>query len=63
MKRETPSDHEIAGLIAPAFERLPEPDPRRLAAIEQSLLEQPRLPRRTRFAWWWLAGALVAGVT
>lgn len=61
MKRETPSDHEIAGLIAPAFERLPEPDPRRLAAIEQSLLEQPRLPRRTRFAWWWLAGALVAG--
>lgn len=61
MKRELPTEREIAEMIASAFERLPAPDARRLAAIEQQLLEQPRLRRRTKIAWWWLAAALVAG--
>lgn len=61
MKREAPSDREIAEMIAPAFDRLPVPDPRRLAAIEERLMEQPRLRGRTNYAWWWLIGALVAG--
>ena len=61
MKREALSDREIAEIIAPAFDRLPEPDSQRLAAIEQRLLEQPRLRGRTKFAWWWLAGVLAAG--
>lgn len=61
MKREPPTEREVADLIALAFERLPAPDARRLAAIEQQLLEQPRLRRRTKIAWWWLAAALVAG--
>ncbi|MCR4303397.1 MAG: hypothetical protein NUV63_04095 [Gallionella sp.] len=61
MKREVPAEREIADLIASAFDRLPAPDARRLAAIEQRLLEQPRLRGRTKFAWWWLAAALVAG--
>lgn len=61
MKRETPSDSEIEQLIAPAMERLPAPDARRLAAIERQLLGQPRLRRRSKIAWWWLVGALVAG--
>jgi hypothetical protein len=46
-------------LIASAFEGLPAPDARRLAAIEERLLMRPR--RRAGFAWWWLVGALVAG--
>lgn len=58
MKREAPSDREIAELIAPAFERLPAPDSRRLVAIEERLLERPR---RHTFAWWWLAAALATG--
>jgi hypothetical protein len=62
MKHEPPAEREIADMIAKAFERLPAPDARRLAAIEQQLLEQPRLRGRTKFAWWWLVGALVAGV-
>lgn len=61
MKREAPSDREIAELIAPAFERLPAPDTRRLAAIERQLLEQPRLRRRTKIAWWWIFAALATG--
>jgi len=59
MKREPPTEREIADLIASAFEDLPAPDARRLAAIEERLLMRPR--RRAGFAWWWLVGALVAG--
>jgi len=59
MKREPPTEREIADLIASAFEGLPAPDARRLAAIEERLLMRPR--RRAGFAWWWLVGALVAG--
>jgi hypothetical protein len=64
MKREALTEREIADLIASAYEGWATPDPRRLAAIEQQLLEQPRLRGRTKIAkiaWWWLAGALVAG--
>jgi hypothetical protein len=61
MKREAPTEREIAEMIAPAFERLPAPDSRRLAAIEERLMEQPRLRGRTKIAWWWLAAALAAG--
>ena len=42
MKREAPTEREMADLFATAFERLAEPDARRLAAIEQRLLERPR---------------------
>ncbi len=60
MKRETPTEREIADLVASAYEGWMAPDARRLAAIEQ------RLPARARrggakFAWWWLVGALLAG--
>ena len=61
MKRQVPTEREMTDMIATAFERLPAPDARRLAAIEQQLLEQPRLRGRSKFAWWWLVGALVAG--
>jgi hypothetical protein len=61
MKRQVPIEREMTDMIATAFERLPAPDPRRLAAIEQQLLEQPRLRGRTKYVWWWLVGALVAG--
>lgn len=62
MKREPPSDREIAELIAPAFERLAAPDARRLAAIEQRLPLTETHPRgRSKIAWWWLAAALAAG--
>jgi hypothetical protein len=61
MKRETPSDREIAELIAPAFERLAAPDARRLMAIEERLLTETRSRERPKYAWWWLVGALVAG--
>jgi hypothetical protein len=61
MKREAPTEREIAELIASAFEGLPAPDARRLAAIEQQLLAQTRSRGRTKIAWWWLVGALVAG--
>lgn len=61
MKRQVPTEREMTDMIATAFERLPTPDARRLAAIEQQLLEQPRLRGRTKFVWWWLVGALLAG--
>lgn len=61
MKREAPTEREIADLFAPAFDRVAEPEPRRLASIEQRLLEQPRLRGRRKVAWWWLIGTLVAG--
>jgi hypothetical protein len=61
MKRKTPSDREIAEMIAPAFDRLPVPDSRRLAAIEQRLLAETRSRGRSKIAWWWLVGALAAG--
>ncbi|MBI3574798.1 MAG: hypothetical protein HY083_03990 [Gammaproteobacteria bacterium] len=61
MKREAPTEREIADLIAPVFDRVAEPDPQRLAAIERQLLEQPRLRGRSKLAWWWLVGALLAG--
>jgi hypothetical protein len=61
MKRQVPTEREMTDMIETAFERLPAPDARRLAAIEQRLLEQPRLRGRAKFAWWWLAGALLAG--
>ncbi|MGA9032229.1 MAG: hypothetical protein WB402_06930 [Sulfuricaulis sp.] len=62
MKRQVPTEREITDLIASAYERGTEPDPRRLAVIELSLLAQTRLRRgRAKFAWWWLVGALVAG--
>ncbi len=61
MKREPPTEREIADLIASAYEGLAAPDPRRLAAIEQRLLAQVRPRRRAGIAWWWLAAALAAG--
>jgi hypothetical protein len=61
MKRETPSDREIAELIAPALECLPAPDARRLTTIEKRLLAEIQSRGRSKFAWWWLAAALVAG--
>jgi hypothetical protein len=61
MKRQVKTDREIADLIASAYEGLTAPDARRLVAIEQRLLEQPRLRGRAKFAWWWLAGALLTG--
>ena len=61
MKREAPTERDIANLLATAFERMPEPDARRLVAIEQQLLAQPRLRGRKKIVWWWLIGALVAG--
>jgi hypothetical protein len=61
MKRQVPTEREMTHMIATAFERLPAPDARRLAAIEQQLLEQPRLRGRSKFVWWWLVGALLAG--
>lgn len=59
MKRETPAEREIVDLIAKTYEGWTKPDPRRLAAIEQRLLERPR--RGAGIARWWLAAALVAG--
>jgi hypothetical protein len=59
MKREAPTEREIADLFTPAFDGLAQPDARRLAAIEQRLLERPR--RRAGIAWWWLAAALAVG--
>lgn len=62
MKREAPTEREIADLIASAYEEWAAPDPRRLAAIEQRLLAQAGSRRgRAKLAWWWLVGALVAG--
>jgi hypothetical protein len=61
MKRQVPTEREMMDMIASAYEGWATPDPRRLAAIEERLLEQPRLRGRTKFAWWWLAAALVAG--
>jgi len=61
MKRERPAEREIAEWIAPAFERLPAADARRLAAIERRLLAQLRPRRRKTIAWWWLLGLLAAG--
>ena len=62
MKREAPTEREITDLIATAYEGWTAPDARRLAAIEDRLLEEagPRR-RRAKVAWWWLIGALVAG--
>ena len=59
MKHEAPTEREIADLFAPAYEKWAEPDARRLAAIEQRLLERPR--RRAASAWWWLFAALATG--
>lgn len=59
MKHEAPTEREIADLFAPAFDRLAEPDARRLAAIEQRLLQRPR--RRAGAAWWWLFAVLATG--
>lgn len=61
MKHRVPTEREMTDMIATAFERLPAPDPRRLAAIEQKLPERPRLRGHKTIAWWWLVGALVAG--
>jgi hypothetical protein len=61
MKREPPTEREIADLIASVFEGLPAPDPRRLAAIEQRLLAETGSRGRSRFAWWWLFAALATG--
>ena len=59
MKHEAPTEREIADLFAPAYEKWAEPDARRLAAIEQRLLERPR--RRAASAWWWLFAVLATG--
>lgn len=62
MKRESPTEREIADLIASAYEGWTAPDVRRLAAIEQRLLAQARSRRGgAKSVWWWLAGALLAG--
>jgi hypothetical protein len=61
MKRQVPTEREMTDMIASAYEGLATPDARRLAAIEQKLLERPRLRGRSKFVWWWLVGALLAG--
>mgnify|MGYP001558977540 CR=1 FL=1 len=61
MKREAPTEREIADLIASAYEGWAAPDARRLAAIEQRLLAQVRPRRRAGIAWWWLFAALATG--
>lgn len=61
MKRKAPTEREMTDMIATAFESLSSPDPRRLAAIEEQMLAQTGSRGRTKIAWWWLAGALVAG--
>jgi hypothetical protein len=61
MKHRVPTERELTDMIATAFERLPAPDARRLAAIEQRLPERPHLRGNRKIAWWWLVGALVAG--
>jgi hypothetical protein len=60
MKRESPTEREIADLIASAYEGWVVPDPRRLATIEQQLLAQTGSRGRSKVAWWWLVGTLVA---
>lgn len=59
MKREAPTEREIAELFGMAYDKGAEPDARRLAAIEQRLLERPR--RRVGNAWWWLFAVLATG--
>lgn len=59
------SETELARAIAAAFDRLPMPDPRRLAAIEARLTETA-IARRDRgevrwLRYAWLAAALAAG--
>lgn len=61
MKPDTPTEREIADLIASAYDGWVAPDARRLTEIEQRLLDQPRLRGRAKFAWWWLFAALVTG--
>ena len=61
MKHRVPTEREMTDMIATAFERLPAPDARRLAAIEQRLPGRPRLRGHAKLAWWSLVGALVAG--
>lgn len=61
MKRETPTEREIADLIASAFEGWTAPNARRLAAIEQRLPARARSRGGAKSVWWWLAGALLAG--
>lgn len=61
MKREPLTEREIADLIASAYEGWVVPDPRRLAAIEQQLLEETHSRGRLKFAWWWFFAALATG--
>ena len=63
MKREAPSDREIAEMIAPAFERLPAPASARLKAVEGRLayaLARRETKRRAAGWYWWLIAVLVA---
>ena len=59
MKREVPTDREIAELFGPAYEKWAEPDARRLMAIEERLLD--RRQRHVSTAWWWLFAVLATG--
>lgn len=61
MKRQAPTERAIVEMMASAYEQRDQPDPRRLAAIEQHLLDQPRLRARKQVAWWWLIAALATG--
>ena len=58
-----PDDERLERLIGAAFDRLPEPAPSRLKAVEDRLVAGlPQRPgkRRTPGFYWWLAAMLVA---
>ena len=61
MKRDVPDEARLTALIAQAFERLPAPDPRRLATLEARLAERVRPRCSGSTVWWWLVVALATG--
>gem|GEM_PF-4331037 len=59
-----PDEKRLQALISTAFDRLPEPDPARVKALEERLLRRASRPagreRSARFRYWWLVAALAA---
>ena len=63
MTPDTPDETRLESLIAQAFERLPSPDPGRMAEIEARLTRRPAFVRQRTIAWlryWWLVIALAS---
>ncbi len=58
-----PDDERLGRLIGAAFDRLPEPAPARLKAVEDRLaVRLVRREKQSRPGWyWWLMAALAAG--